>query len=247
MDNEPNVSFIEAALRANRELSELLHIKGLDVSHHQSFEVGAGGDRSAGIDLEAEQIFIKHLLPFGEIFSEESGVIENPSSSVRIVLDPIDGSDNLLSHLPYYGTSIAYFENEICTKAMITNLANGDVFIKDENGLRQGKIGKNKFSLVTNNSFSKVGIFERSYCSYIAHEKLQSAHIKYRSPGAFALSLAYAHDVSFVLYEGAMRSYDVEAGLFMCEDLHSFYEGNIFLVSKDKEIFDKIKSLFISN
>ena len=241
------MSFIHAALKANEALMELLHVKGLDVLHHQSFDIGAGGDRSAGIDLEAEQIFIKHLLPFGEIVSEESGVIQSCHSQARIVLDPIDGSDNLLSHLPYYGTSVAYFEHEICTKAIITNLANGDVFIKDKTGLRQGKIGKNSFIPVACNPFSKVGIFERSYCSARVHLALQSANIKYRSPGAFALSLAYAHDVSFVLYEGVMRSYDVEAGLFMCADLYSFYEQGIFLVSKDKEIFDKIKSLLISN
>lgn len=247
LDNESHVSFLNTAINANEELFELLHVKGLNASHHHLFAVGAGGDVSAGIDLEAEQIFIKHLLPFGEIVSEESGVIPSPNAHARIILDPIDGSDNLLSHLPYYGTSIAYFENDKCTQAIITNLANGDVFIKDETGLRQGKIGKKDFTLVTCNAFSKVGIFERSYCSKKAHEKLHDAKIKYRSPGAFALSLAYAHDVSFVLYEGVMRSYDVEAGLFMCEDLHTFYGGDIFLVSKDKEIFDKIKSLFISN
>jgi myo-inositol-1(or 4)-monophosphatase len=241
------VSFLNAALSANEALFELLHVKGLKASHHHSFAVGAGGDVSVGIDLEAEQIFIKHLLPFGEILSEESGVIPSPNARARIVLDPIDGSDNLLSHLPYFGTSIAYFENEKCTQAIITNLANGDVFIKDSKGLRQGKLGQKSFETVTCNAFSKVGIFERSYCSQKVHDKLQSAKIKYRSPGAFALSLAYAHDVSFVLYEGVMRSYDVEAGLFMCEDLHTFCEGDIFLVSKDKEIFDKIKSLFISN
>jgi len=241
------VNFLEAAIKANEELYALLHVKGLEESHHHSFSVGAGGDVSAGIDLISEQIFIKHLLAFGEIVSEESGVIPSPNEKAHIILDPIDGSDNLLSHLPYFGTSIAYFENEMCTKAIITNLANGDIFIKDERGLRQGKIGKKSFILVTCNTFSKVGIFERSYCSQKVHDRLQSAKIKYRSPGAFALSLAYAHDVSFVLYEGVMRTYDVEAGLFMCQDLHTFYERDIFLVSKDKEIFDKIKSLFISN
>ena len=241
------MSFLDAAIKANEALYELLHVKGLDASHHTSFALGAGGDVSAGIDLLAEQIFIQHLLPFGEIISEESGVIESSNPHARIVLDPIDGSDNLLSHLPYYGTSIAYFEDEKCTKAIIANLANGDLFIKDAMGLRQGKIGKKSFVQVTCNAFSKVGIFERSYGSTHVHPKLQSAKIKYRSPGAFALSLAYAHDVSFVLYEGVMRTYDVEAGLFMCEDLYTFCEGDIFLVSKDKEIFAKIKSLFISN
>ncbi len=47
--------------------------------------------------------------------------------------------------------------------------------------------------------------------------------------------------------EGVMRSYDVEAGLFMCEDLYTYFKDDIFLVSKDKEIFDKISQLFISN
>ena len=49
------MSFIEAALQANRELFQLLHVKGLEESHYQSFAVGAGGDLSSGIDLVAEK------------------------------------------------------------------------------------------------------------------------------------------------------------------------------------------------
>lgn len=241
------MEFIDATLHANEEIYQLLHVKGLDDKDHHSFHVGAGGDISSGIDLEAERIFIKYLHTFGTIVSEESGVIENSDSTVRIIIDPIDGSDNLLSHLPYYGTSVAYFEDGFCTQAMIVNLANGDVFLKDIKGLRHGKIGQKHFDTVTCNPYSKVGIFERSYCSHTLHPLLQSAHIKYRSPGAFALSLAYARDVAFVVYEGPMRTYDIEAGLFMCEGLYIYRTEDIFLVSKDKVFFDKIVDLFISN
>lgn len=241
------MAFIEAVLDANRELFQRLHVKGLMEDDHQSFEVGAGGDKSSAIDLEAEAIFVKHLRSFGTIFSEESGTFPHTQSKVSIILDPIDGSDNLLSHLPYYGTSVAYMEKGKCTQAIITNLANGDVFIKDNQGLRKGKLGQSIFEKVTCNAFSKVGIFERSYCSQTVLPKLHFLGLKYRSPVAFALSLAYAHEVSFVLYEGRMRSYDVEAGLFMCEDLHGYFKDDIFFVSKDKEIFDKISQLFISN
>lgn len=241
------MDFIAAVLKANEEIYHHLHVKGLEAKDHHSFHVGAGGDISSGIDLEAERIFIKYLLPFGTIVSEESGVIESPNTSVRIVIDPIDGSDNLLSHLPYYGTSVAYFDEEKCTKAVIVNLANKDLFIKDEDGLRQGTLGSKSLREVTCNAYSKVGIFERSYCSKKIHPLLQSAHIKYRSPGAFALSLAYAREVAFVVYEGKMRTYDIEAGLFMCEGLLTYKSEDIFLVSKDKEIFDKIVDLFISN
>lgn len=239
------MNFIEATKAANEEIYQLLHIEGLSFKHHQSFCVGAGGDKSSGIDLEAEKIFIKYLSPFGVIFSEESGIIQSQNSTYQIILDPIDGSENLLSHLPYYGTSVTRKQGNTYVEAIVTNLANGDVFIKDAQNFQKGHLFRDTFSPVTCNDFSKVGILERSYCSYVAEPKLKSAGIKYRSPGAFALSLAYAHDVAFVLYEGKMRPYDIEAGLFMCQDLYTFYENDIFLASKDKETFDKITKLFL--
>lgn len=232
--------FIETVIVANQEIYALLQNEGLNGYHHQSFDIGAGGDKSSGIDLEAEKIFLKHLSDFGTIISEESGLFPHQNKNVEIIIDPIDGSDNLLSHLPYYGTSVAYKENGTCKVAIIVNLANGDIFIKDEERFEKGNLSTTIFSPVTCNNFAKVGIFERSYCSKTVGNALLEAAIKYRSPGAFALSLAYAHEVSFVIYEGVMRLYDVEAGFFMCADLHTFYRDDIFLVSKDKETFDKI-------
>jgi len=232
--------FIEAVKVANQEIYALLQNEGLNGYHHQSFEIGAGGDKSSGIDLEAEKIFLKHLGDFGTIISEESGLFPHHNQNVEIIIDPIDGSDNLLSHLPYYGTSVAYKENGTCKVAIIVNLANGDIFIKDEERFEKGNLATTIFSPVTCNDFAKVGIFERSYCSNIVADVLKKIGLKYRSPGAFALSLAYAHEVTFVMYEGKMRTYDVEAGLLMCHDLHTFCQDDIFLVSKDKETFDKI-------
>ncbi len=239
------MEFLEAVLHANSEIS--LHVKRLKTADYQSHQRGAGGDISSGIDLVAESIFIDHLSSFGCIISEESGVVDHSNTSVKIILDPIDGSENLLSHVPYYGTSVAYYEEGVCTKAIITNLANEDVFIKDAQGLRKGTLHSKTYALVRGNPYAKVGLFERSYCSQKALPLLHALGVKYRSPGAFALSLAYAHEVTFVLYEGLMRSYDVAAGCFMCDDLYTFNEEDIFLVSKDKETFDKISQLFISN
>jgi len=239
------VDFIAAVMDANQRVYNLLHTQGLHVTHYEALERGAGGDISCGIDIVSENIFIEKLSCFGTIVSEESGIIEHPHHKATIILDPIDGSENLLSHLPYYGTSVAYKVGDKHLCAIVTNLANGDVFIKDSKSFRRGKLGCENFKNVTCNPFSKVGLFERSYCSTKVLAKLHSLGLKYRSPGAFALSLAYAHDVAFVVYEGAMRAYDVEAGLFMCEGLHTFIKDDIFLVSKDKETFDKITQLFL--
>jgi len=231
-------SFFEAVILANQEIIDLLK-NNSDEDFCQSISLGAGGDVSSKIDLLAEEIFIKHLTIFGNIYSEECGFIDNKKDD-DIIIDPIDGSDNFASNLPYYGTSVALKKRGKCVAAVIVNLANGEIFIKDENSFKRADIKNLEFKKVIKNSYSKLGLFERTYCSKGTPEKMRKYAIKYRSPGAFALSLAYAHDVDFVLYEGKMREYDIAAGLYMCEDLHVEKRDDLLLVSQNKEIFDKI-------
>lgn len=237
-------TFLEATISANREILELLKNDSGE-NFHQSFSIGAGGDLSTKIDLLAEEIFINHLSVYGNIYSEEIGFVDNKKEDV-IIIDPIDGSDNFASNFPYYGTSVALQHNDKIIEAVIVNLANSDIFIKNNSGLKKGNLKNLSFKKVVKNDYSKIGLFERTYCSVSTPSKMRENKIKYRSPGAFALSLAYAHEVNFVLYEGMMREFDIAAGIYMCEDLYIKKRDNLLLVSKDKEIFDKI-SQFIEN
>lgn len=230
--------FFQAVILANKEIIELLE-NGPSDDFHQSVSLGAGGDISSKIDLLAEDIFLKHLSKFGNIHSEECGFVDNKKSD-NIIIDPIDGSDNFASNLPYYGTSVALKRDNKCIAAVVVNLANGDIFIKDKNSFQRANLKNMQFTKVEKNKYSKLGLFERTYCSKGTPEKMRRYGVKYRSPGAFALSLAYAHDVDFVLYEGKMREYDIAAGLYMCEDLHVEKTDDLLLVSQNKEIFDKI-------
>jgi len=231
-------NFTNAVILANKEILALI-ANNTDENFHESQSLGAGGDISIKIDLLAEEIFIKHLSEFGNINSEECGLIDK-NSKYEIVIDPIDGSANFVSNLPYYGTSVALKYEDKCIVGIITNLVNGEIFIKDESRFEKGNLKNLLFKKVINNQNSKLGIFERSYRSeYIANE-LRKNKIKYRSPGALAVSLAYAHEVDFLLFEGAMRVYDVEAGLYMCEDLYMHKTEKLLLISKDKEVFDKM-------
>ena len=230
--------FFDAVITANIEIIELLKSNS-DENFYESISMGAGGDISSKIDLLAEEIFIKHLSFFGNIYSEECGFVDNKKID-DIIVDPIDGSDNFASNLPYYGTSVALKRDQKCIAAVVVNLANGEVFIKDEKSFKRANIKNMNFKNVEKNIYSKLGLFERTYCSKGTPEKMRRYGIKYRSPGAFALSLAYAHDVDFVLYEGKMREYDIAAGLYMCEDLYTKKTEDLLLVSQNKEIFDKI-------
>ena len=222
--------FVEAVAGAAREISGRL-LEGWSPRYSRYFDIGAGGDRSAGIDRMAEAIYVEALGSFGTIDSEESGIIG--SGEAKIVLDPIDGSDNAISGLPYFGSSVALERNGRVEEAVIVNLANGDLFFKSDNRLMVGKISGGGFAPVAKREDSTVGIFEKAYAYPGLARRLYERKMKFRSPGAVALSLAYAHYVEFVIFAGPRRRYDFAAALWMCEELNIIETESLLIVAKD--------------
>jgi len=234
--------FIRETIKACQEVVAMLETT-TDIEAYQPQEIGAGGDRSVGLDLMAEDIFINRLGRFGRINSEESGIVGE--GEVEIVLDPIDGSDNLLTHFPYYGASIAYMKDGKPSMGIVCNFANGDIFIKDKKQFLQGKLHSAHFKPVVKHHTSRIGIFEKAALYPEVTQALIKNNLKYRAPGAVALSLAYAHYANYMVFLGKMRSYDLEAGLFMCEDLHVYKDETHIIISKDIEVFERVKRIIL--
>jgi len=235
--------FIQATIKANEEIYQ--HIKdGISDELFVETTVGAGGDVSSKLDLLAEEIFVKHLGTFGVIESEESGMI-GKGEDAHIILDPIDGSSNALSGFPYFGTSVALIDSSgLLRYAIVCNLANGDIFIKESNkDVIQGKLFSKDFTKPKEISNPKIGLFEKAYANAPLTALLDQENLKFRAPGAIALSLAYARSVEFVLFMGAFRIYDFAAGLALCEGLEVIVEQDYVIVSKDKDIANKIEEL----
>lgn len=234
--------FIQACIRANEEISSALK-NGLDDSWFEKTEIGAGGDVSTKLDLFAEEIFVKYLAEFGQIESEESGVIGEGDQ--KIIIDPIDGSSNALSLFPYYGTSVAKINAEgLLDAAVVCNLANGDIFFKlSTTEVQQGKLFSDTFQTPDINPHAEIGLFEKAYANPLFVAVMEQEKLKFRSPGAIALSLAYARSVNFVLFMGAFRIYDFAAGLALCEGLEVIVEADYVIVSKDKKIAKQIETL----
>ena len=67
-------SFIEAVILANKELYTYINTNLSLNDYEYTNTIGFGGDNSLKIDLIAENIFIKHLEKFGNIYSEECGL-----------------------------------------------------------------------------------------------------------------------------------------------------------------------------
>ncbi len=207
--------------------------------------IGAGGDETSGIDRFAEEVYIQKLAKYGKIISEEAG--EVGEGEYTIILDPIDGSSNLLSSFPYYGSSIALKKGEKTVFSAVVNFANGEFFIKSDAFYKRGSIHSFTLQEVTPNPYAKIGIFEKAYANAKVVERLKEKRLKFRSPGAVALSLAYARYVKFVLFVGEARVFDIEAGLHQCQGLHIYQDERIILVCKELDIFKEIKTIVLKD
>ncbi len=229
------MSFFAACEKSSREfLQEIGNFTHEELTERVA--VGEGGDISIRADLLAEEIFVRNLSKFGRIYSEESGYIGEGEHI--IYLDPLDGSDNFASGIPYYGASVC-LDEKTNKKSFICNFANGDMFYKD----KDFEFGINLFSganIIQKNRRNKVGIFERAYANSGIAMAIFKSGIKFRSPGALALSLVYSRGCSFTLFVGKLRVFDIIAALEFL-DGHLIYEkDDILLVSQDKKIFEEI-------
>ena len=245
-------AFIQECIKANKEIYDYINqdLKPEDFDYKGT--TGEGGDKSLNIDLYAESIFVKYLSSFGNIYSEESGFIPTTNKNqinYTIIIDPLDGSDNFVSSLPYYGTSVALeFKNDMQV-GIVCNLINGRVYTKNDQNILQtydldGNIVNDK---ILESGMAKIGLFERSHAYPQLCLDLSSIKFKYRSPGAVALSLACAKYYNFVLFAGSIREFDVKASLYICSDLYIYQSSEILLVAKNKDIFTQLKNLLNNN
>ena len=235
--------FIEAVKLANKELHTYInnHITIQDFEYSDT--IGFGGDNSLKIDLIAEDIFIKHLEKFGNIFSEECG-LKTTNKEFTIVIDPLDGSNNFYSNLPYYGTSIALQKENETVAGFVTNLVTGIITYRvfDED-IKYFSIIEMKDKYFSHKQKSKISIFERAYEYPKICQELNNQKIKFRCLGAVALSLSDANNYNFVLYAGKIRDFDILAALYICKDLYIYQTNQYLFITKNKEKYDFFKEI----
>lgn len=155
-------SFTNAVIKANKELYEYINTQMSPFDLNESKTIGYGGDKTLNIDIIAEEIFIKHLSLFGDIFSEEIGLISS-NSNIKIIIDPLDGSHNFLSQIPYYGTSVALQIDGITKAGYVTNLSNSTIIYRDDKKIKHISLLDNSDIKTYNIKEPQIGIFERAY------------------------------------------------------------------------------------
>lgn len=186
---------------------------------------GASGDKTFPIDKTAEDIIISCLEKGGEplsVISEECGLRDIHGGGKKVIIDPIDGSKNAISGIPYYCTSVAVAEGDsfgTISLAYVIHLLTGDEF--------WAEAGKGAFFNGERISCQKDDTFY-----LIAYETqvpgrdlppvapLLATARKTRCLGAIALDLAYVAygAVSILVSPAPSRGFDFAAGWLLVQE-----------------------------
>jgi myo-inositol-1(or 4)-monophosphatase len=187
--------------------------------------VGASGDKTYHIDKLAEDIIINGLEESGEpltIISEEMGTKEIRGGGRRVLIDPIDGSRNAVSGIPFYCTSIAVADGNTVgdiEMAYVLNLINGDEF-RAEKG-KGAFLNDEKIRTQQDDIFYLVAYEAQTPKKDIARiMPLLSEANKTRCLGATALDLSYLASgaVSVFANPSLSRTFDFGGGRLLVKE-----------------------------
>ncbi len=189
---------------------------------------GAGGDKTFPIDKWAEDIILAALQKAhkeGESFtliSEELGVRAFGDGRKRLLVDPIDGSNNAKSGVPFFATSLALLDGEHLGDLQVgyvINLAVGDEFwaVRGKGAYKNGgRIHTSPVLGITIVAYeaSHPGKDIPAIMPLIAQAK------RTRCFGSTALDLAYLASGALSVFATATasRAFDYAAGMLILEE-----------------------------
>ena len=196
----------------------------------EKLQKGAGGDISMYIDVLAENIIIDllnennvNLLLISEEIGEKNigdqKLIEK--NRYKLIVDPIDGSNNAVRGIPYSSVSIAYAKGDEIKDiemGVVLNLNTGDLFWAIKRGgayMNDNQVFVSERDL-TQKCFFEIDISKRNFFQNIdSFKKILSKSSKIRIMGSTALTLcqiARGSIDAFLNFRESSRVVDAAAG-----------------------------------
>jgi myo-inositol-1(or 4)-monophosphatase len=183
------------------------------------------GEMKSEADTIIEKLIISKLQPIGiDIVSEESGFLEGDgNSTLRLIIDPIDGTVNFIRGIASCSVSIALFDGDVPVFGVLGSYPEGKI-AWGGNGI--GSFLSNDPIKVSNINDPKKGVlctgfpsrFEFNSTSIEGFTKLMSRFGKIRMLGSASQSLLQVALGSVECYsEQEIMLWDVAAGIAIVE------------------------------
>ncbi len=214
-------------LKLLREIGRALlkEIPSMRYKTKMAIGVGASGDKTYPIDKRAEEIIISKLDESGESFtiiSEEIGIKDIKGGGKRVLIDPVDGSRNAISGIPFYCTSIAVADGDTLRdieNAYVLNLINGDEFWA-EKGKGAFLNGNKIYTQIDDELYMIAYEAQNPSKDILSITPLLIKSRKTRCLGATALDLAYLAfgAISIFVTSSLSRSFDFASGWLLVKE-----------------------------
>ena len=203
-------------------------------------------------DVAVEKSIIKEILKFypeSNFLAEESGTNIKNKQNITWIIDPIDGTNNFITHYPYFCISIAGYLNDNIISGAIFNPITSEFFfaIRNKGAYLNGKrIYVNSESKLSNSIFGTGFVMSApgSVTKNLKNLKNVISNTKsFRRTGSAALDLAYTSCGRQQGYWQLLaRPWDYAAGVLLVEEA-----GGKVTDIQGKKITLNSKSLLATN
>ncbi len=185
--------------------------------------MGADGTPTQKIDRIVEDSILAYLEanPFCKtLISEEAGRRDIEGEKGTLFLDPIDGTYNAITGIPFYALSMAYAEEGVVQEGFVRDLGHGETFFarRGEGAFHDGRPIR-----VSSTAFletSAMSIYGRKFNPTRVMQLGRKVR-RWRLFGASALELCYVgcgRIDGFIDLRGTLRVTDAAAGMLVCEE-----------------------------
>jgi myo-inositol-1(or 4)-monophosphatase len=227
-------------------LDKLIEL-GKEDEKYYSFDKNIPREIKATADTIIEKVILEQLIPTGiDILSEEKGLlIGNNSSSLRFIIDPIDGTVNFVRGISDCSVSIALYDQNNAIFGVIASYPNGNIAWGGKN--IGSFFGDSKLQVSTIDD-PKKGVlctgfpsrFKFDSKSMLSQTHLMSKFGKTRMLGSASQSLLQVAKGSVECYsEKDIMLWDVAAGIALVEGAG----GNVSITSeKGRESINVVAS-----
>jgi myo-inositol-1(or 4)-monophosphatase len=184
---------------------------------------GAGGTLTRRLDQAAEDWIVDYLTAHAlcrTLVSEECGRRDLGGEKGTVFLDPVDGTHNALSGIPFYALSIAYAEEGTVQQGFVRDLAHRETFTAERGrgAFLDGKpIRVSGTTLLEESAMSVYGRKFNPAPVLVLGQKIR----RWRLLGASALELCYVAAGrldGFIDLRATLRVTDAAAGMLVCEE-----------------------------
>jgi myo-inositol-1(or 4)-monophosphatase len=185
--------------------------------------IGADNTPTERIDRVAEDLVLsvfREKKVCRSLLSEEAGMVSIGGDIGIAYLDPVDGTFNAVSGIPFYALSIAFSDGEQVIAGYVKNLANSETFtaIRGKGAYLNGN--PIRVSTETMLDHSAMSVYAKKFDMT---RMMQLGHKirRWRLLGASALELCYVacgRLDGFVDMRSTLRVTDAAAGILICQE-----------------------------